>query len=89
MTNEFMRFLISDTELNQMASIKRLITPSKDLSFDKVYAPIGGITSDLIISPTALGIEDTLFAQIRSASYQVGNGTLTIDEAVAKYGNLE
>ena len=89
MTNEFMRFLISDTELNQMASIKRLITPSKDLSFDKVYAPIGGITSDFIISPTALGIEDTLFAQIRSASYQVGNGTLTIDEAVAKYGNLE
>lgn len=89
MTNEFMRFLISNTELNQMASIKRLITPSKDLSFDKVYAPIDGVTSDLIISPTALGIEDSLFAQIRSASYQVGNGKLTINEAVAKYGNLE
>ena len=89
MTNEFMRFLVSNTELNQMASIKRLITPSKDLSFDKVYAPVGGVAPDLIISPTALGIEDTLFAQIRGASYQVGNGTMTIDEAVAKYGNLE
>ncbi len=89
MTNEFMRFLISDTELNQMASIKRLITPSKDLSFDKVYAPIAGVAPDLVISPTALGIEDALFSQIRSASYQVGNGTLTIDEAVAKYGSFE
>ena len=89
MTNEFIRFLISNTELNQMASIKRLITPSKDLSFDKVYAPIAGVAPDLVISPTALGIEDALFSQIRSASYQVGNGTLTIDEAVAKYGSFE
>ena len=89
MTNEFMRFLITKTELNQMASIKRLITPSKDLSFDKVYAPVGNVASDLIISPTALGIEDTLFTQIRNASYQVGKGTLTIDEAVARYGTLD
>ena len=69
--------------------IYALITPSKDLSFDKVYAPIAGVAPDLVISPTALGIEDTLFSQIRSASYQVGNGTLTIDEAVAKYGSFE
>lgn len=89
MTNEFMRFLISKTELNQMASVKRLITPSKDLSFDKVYAPIGGVAPDLVISPTALGIEDTLAVQIRLASYQVGRGTLTIDEAVAKYGSFK
>ena len=88
MTNEFMRFLISDTELNQMASVKRLITPSNDLSFDKVYAPINEVSPDLIISPTALGIEDTLFAQIRIASYQVGTGNLTIDDAVANYGKL-
>ncbi len=89
MTNEFMRFLISKTELNQMASVKRLITPSKDLSFDKVYAPVSAVSSDLIVSPTALGIEDTLFAQIRIASYKVGNGEMTIDEAVALYGSLE
>jgi multiple sugar transport system substrate-binding protein len=89
MTNEFMRFLISKEELNQMASVKRLITPSQDLSFDKVYAPVADVASEFIISPTALGIEDTLFAQVRSASYQVAKGTLTIDEAVAKYGTLE
>jgi len=89
MTNEFMRFLITKTELNQMASVKRLITPSNDLSFDKVYAPVGEVASDLTISPAALGIEDTLAVQIRLASYQVGTGALTIDEAVAKYGSLE
>jgi multiple sugar transport system substrate-binding protein len=89
MTNEFMRFLISKTELNQMASVKRLITPSDDLSFDKVYAPIGGVSSELTISPTALGIEDTLAVQIRIASYKVGTGDMTVDEAVAKYGTLK
>ncbi|MBP5255482.1 MAG: carbohydrate ABC transporter substrate-binding protein [Clostridia bacterium] len=89
MTNEFMRFLISNTELNQMASVKRLITPSNDLSFDKVYAPVGDVAPELIISPTALGIEDTLAVQVRLASYMVGRGELTIDEAVAKYGSLE
>ena len=89
MTNEFMRFLISKAELNQMASVKRLITPSNDLSFDKVYAPIDGVSSDLTISPTALGIEDTLAVQIRLASYKVGTGAMTIDEAVAKYGTLK
>ena len=89
MTNEFMRFLISKTELNQMASVKRLITPSTDLSFDKVYAPVGEVESDLIISPTELGIEDTLAVQIRLASFKVAKGELTIDEAAAKYGSLE
>ena len=89
MTNEFMRFLITNTELNRMASVKRLITPTKDLSFDKVYAPIGGVASDMIVSPTALGIEDTLVAQIRVASYKVGRGEMTIEEAVAQYGSLE
>ena len=71
-----------------MASVKRLITPTIDLSFDKVYAPIGKVAQDLVISPTALGIEDTLAVQIRLASYRVGTKALTIDEAVAQYGSL-
>lgn len=89
MTNEFMRFLITNTELNRMASIKRLITPTKDFSFDKVYAPIGNVSSDLIVLPTALGIEDTLVVQIRVASFKVATKELTIDEAVAQYGSLK
>ena len=89
MTNEFMRFLITKTELNRMASVKRLITPSKDLSFDLVYAPIGAAAPELVVSPTALGIKDPLAVQIRLAAFRVGTGELTIDEAVAQYGTLK
>ncbi|WP_028506187.1 ABC transporter substrate-binding protein [Ruminococcus sp. FC2018] len=89
MTNEFMRFLISKQELSQMASVKRLITPSDDLSLDKVYAPVGKTPPELVISPTSLGIKDKLAVQIRLASYLVATGDLTIDQAVAKYGTLE
>jgi len=89
MTNEFMRFLITKEELNNMASLKRLMTPTTDLSFDSVYAPFGQIPSDRIISPEMLGITDPLTVQMRVAAFQVGKGELSIDEAVAMYGNYK
>ncbi len=89
MTNEFMRFLITNKELNEMASVKRLMTPTTELSFDSVYAPFGQVPSDRILSPEVLGILDPLTVQIRLASFQVGKGELTVDEAVAMYGSLE
>ncbi len=89
MTNEFMRFLISKAELNEMASVKRLITPTTDLSFDSVYAPFGQVPSNRTISPEVLGITDALTAQIRIASFQVGKGEITVDEAVTMYGSFK
>ncbi|MBP5245810.1 MAG: carbohydrate ABC transporter substrate-binding protein [Clostridia bacterium] len=89
MTNEFMRFLISNIELNEMASVKRLVTPTKDLSFDSVYAPVAQIPSERTISPEVIGIKDPLTVQIRIAAFKVGKGELTIDEAVSMYGVLE
>ena len=89
MTNEFMRFLITDKELNEMASVKRLVTPTRDLSFDSVYAPFGQIPADRTISPEVLGILDPLTVQIRIAAYQVGKGEITVDEAVTMYGSFE
>jgi multiple sugar transport system substrate-binding protein len=89
MTNEFMRFLITKEELNNMASLKRLMTPTTDLSFDSVYAPFGQIPSDRIISPEMLGITDPLTVQMRVAAFQVGKGELSIDEAAAMYGSYE
>ena len=88
MTNEFMRFLISRRELNGMASVKRLVTPTTDLSFDSVYAPFGQVPAERILSPEAIGITDPLAAQIRNASYQVGTGAITVDEAVGQYGSF-
>ena len=89
MTNEFMRFLITNKELNKMASVKRLVTPTRDLSFDSVYAPFGQVPSELTISPEVLGIKDPLTVQIRVAAFRVGIGDITVDEAVAMYGSFE
>lgn len=89
MTNEFMRFLITDSALNEMASVKRLVTPTTDLSFDSVYAPFGQVPSSRIISPEVLGIKDPLTVQIRNAAFRVGIGEITVDEAVAMYGSFE
>ncbi|MBR2761766.1 MAG: carbohydrate ABC transporter substrate-binding protein [Solobacterium sp.] len=89
MTNEFMRFLITSEELNQMASMKRLVTPTTDFSLDPVYAPFGQVPAERTISPEVLGITDPLTVQIRIASYQVGKGEITIDDAVKKYGSFE
>lgn len=89
MTNEFMRFLITKKELNEMASVKRLITPTTDLSFDAVYAPFGKVPSERTLSPEVLGITDALTVQIRKAAYEVGKGNITVDDAVAMYGSFE
>ena len=89
MTNEFMRFLVTRQELNEMASMKRLVTPTTDLSFDAVYAPFGQVPADRILCPEAVGITDPLVAQVRNAAYLVGTGEMTVDEAVGKYGSIK
>jgi len=83
-----MRFLITNSELNEMASVKRLVTPTRDLSFDSVYAPFGQVPSERTFSPEVLGIKDPLTVQIRNAAFKVGKGELSIDEAVALYGRI-
>ena len=89
MTNEFMRFLISREELNRMASVKRLVTPTTDLSFDAVYEPFSQVPSERVLSPEVIGITDPLAVQVRNASYLVGTGSITVDEAVSQYGSFE
>ena len=89
MTNEFMRFLISREELNKMASVKRLVTPTKDLSFSAVYEPFGRVPDERVLCPEAIGITDALFVQVRNAAYQVGTGAATIDNVVSQYGSLK
>ena len=89
MTNEFMRFLITDSELNELASVKRLITPTADMSFDSVYAPFGQVPSERTISPEVVGITDPLTVQIKMAAFQVGRGDITIDDATTMYGSFE
>ena len=89
MTNEFMRFLIAREELNKMSVVKRLVTPTTDLSFSAVYEPFGRVPAERVLCPEKIGITDPLFVQVRNAAYLVGTGAITIDEAVSKYGSLD
>ena len=87
--NEFMRFLITSEELNNMAQKKGLMSPTKDLSFNSMYAAFGAVPEDHILSPEEIGLTDDAVKQMRKAVYAVGTGTMTIDEAVAGYGTYE
>ncbi len=88
MANEFMRFLISKKELNNMAGLKRLITPTDDFSADELYSAIADIPDDRSFSDKETGLLDPAVRQFRAAIYAVGNGTMTVDEAIAAYGSI-
>ena len=88
MANEFMRFLITSRELNEMAQNKGLVSPTKDLSFNSMYAAFGAVPEDRVLSPEVFGLTDDAVIQLRQAVYRVGTGEMTVDEAVAAYGTL-
>ena len=72
-----------------MASVKRLVTPTTDLSFDSIYAPFGQVSANRTIFPEVFGMTDSLTAQIRIAAFPVGKGEITVDEAVAMSGSFK
>ena len=86
MANEFMRFLVTSRELNEMAQNKGLVSPIKDLSFSSMYAAFGAVPESRVLSPEVFGLTDDAVLQLRQAVFAVGSGAMTIDEAVAGYG---
>ncbi len=88
MANEFMRFLISEKELGNMARSKRLITPTDDFLSDEMYAALADVPADRSFSDKETGLLDPAVRQFRAAIYAVGNGEMTVDEAVAAYGTI-
>ena len=89
MANEFMRFLITSEELSNMAQLKGLMSPTKDLSFNSMYAAFGEVPESRILSLEEIGLTDDAINQMRQAVYEVGTGSMSIDEAVAGYGSLD
>ena len=83
--NEFMRFLVRTEELNNLAKIKRLITASRDYSFDEIYSPLSASTPLYL---NELGLVDAANEQMRKAVYQVMLGNMSVDEAAANYGSF-
>ena len=88
MTNEFMRFLITKDELNNMAAIKGLMATTKEVSFDSVYAPFAQVPADRTFSPEILGVKDSLVKQLRNAAFKVGKGEITVDDAISMFGTF-
>jgi len=86
--NEFMRFLITSEELNRMAQKKGLMSPTKDLSFNQMYAAFEAVPESRILSPEEIGLSDDAVIQLRQAVYKVGTGEMTVDEAVAAFGTF-
>lgn len=89
MANEFMRFLVSSDELNRMAIAKRMVTPCRDMSMDSVYAPFEKLSSKRFINLSELGLNDEASLQVSKAGWQVSNGLMTVDDAIAAYGEIE
>lgn len=88
MTNEFMRFLVSTQELSNMAQAKRLVTVTRDMSLDGLYAAFGQVPESGIVYERNVGLLDAANIQIRRMMYQVFNGLMTVDEALAAFGTL-
>lgn len=88
MTNEFIRFLMREKELGNMAQIKRLITPTNDFSLDEVYSSLEGFPDDKAFSYQETGLSDAVNKEFRAAAYKVANGEMTVDEAISAYGHL-
>ncbi|MBO4617685.1 MAG: carbohydrate ABC transporter substrate-binding protein [Lachnospiraceae bacterium] len=88
MAIEFMRFLVSTKELGNMASVKRLITTAQNLSLDNIYSSLSDTRKDRIICSTEANINDNAVKQFRYACHHVLVGNMTVDEAIAAYGNL-
>ena len=88
MAKEFMRFLVTSDELSEMTQNKGLMSPTKDLSFNSMYAAFGAVPESRIYSPEVIGITDDAVMQLRQAVYGVATGAMTIDEAVEAYGTL-
>ena len=86
--NEFMRFLVTSPELNEMARNKGLMSPTKDLSFNSIYAAFGDIPESRILSPEEFGLTDDAVFQLRMAVYNYATGQISIDEAIATYGSF-
>ena len=86
MANEFMRFIISDEELGNMSKIKRLMTPAKDMSLDRMYASFSEAEAIYISN---LGLNDTADQKIRTVGSKVAQGKISIDDAINNWTTIE
>lgn len=89
MAVEFMRYIVTSQTLNRLCKAKRMITPSKDFTFDSIYSAFGKIPASRTFTPSQLGLSDTADTQVRKAGRAVCLEGMSVDEAVQKFGKFE
>ena len=85
MTNEFIRFLAQTKELNNLAYVKHLIPITKDFSSDELFAPM---EKGIKVYANTTILSDDVQKQIRTGCNKIANKSMTVDEAVKKYGTF-
>jgi len=88
MANEFMRFLISPEQLDNMSAMKRLVTPTVNLTFDGIFAAFGRCDETHTAYTQSVGLLDAPITEVRNMVFEVGNGRMTVDEAIAAFGTM-
>ena len=58
------------------------------MSLDSVYAPFEKLDESRMINLSELGLIDEASSQVSRAGWQVSNGLMTVDEAVAAFGSI-
>ena len=89
MANEFMRFLVSTEELNNMNEKKRMTSPCKSMSLDGMFAGFGKLSQERCFTPSQLGLSDWADKQVRKAGASIidRENPLDVDKAIEKYGS--
>ena len=86
MTNEFMRFLIRSTSLNEMSSSKRQISPAVNLGNDKLFNSFKEVLKDnRVFYNYKTGLSSAADTQVRKTFDALIAGS-DIDTAIAGYG---
>ena len=88
LANEFMRFLISETELQNLAERAGLIPVTVGWTDGGVYAPFAAIPDRRSVTPEDVNITEEVSLQLRVLAQRVGHGLMTVDEAVEAYGKV-
>lgn len=87
MANEFMRFLVRSTALNEISTSKRQISPAAKLGEDKLFNSFKDVLKDnRVFYNKTVGLSSNADTQVRKTFDAFMNGA-TIDEAIAGYGS--
>ena len=90
MANEFMRFLISSKELNNMNEVKRMTSPCKNMSLEGMFTGFGKLRADHKFANSEVGLDNWPDNRVRKAGASIFSlvDRLTIDQAIIKYGSF-